>query len=95
VPHPMKPLCVHCQRKRPSRPRGLCWTCYYTPGLRHLYPPLPSEAGRRYHPLVDFFGQVKLPTTPLVGWPGSAERIASLASRAGRNEDLFAAEGTP
>ena len=34
-----KPLCKHCGVKPPNRRRGLCWTCYFTPGVRDLYPP--------------------------------------------------------
>lgn len=34
--YPVAP-CVHCGKKRPNRPRGLCWQCYYTPGVRELY----------------------------------------------------------
>ena len=35
----MRPLiCRHCRRSGVNRPRGLCWTCYYTPGVRELYP---------------------------------------------------------
>lgn len=31
-------LCRHCQKVKPNRPRGLCWTCYYTPGVLERYP---------------------------------------------------------
>lgn len=31
-------ICRHCNRKKASRPRGLCWSCYYTPGVRERYP---------------------------------------------------------
>ena len=34
----MTRLCRHCLRHKVSRPRGLCWTCYYKPGVRDLYP---------------------------------------------------------
>ena len=34
----MKPLCRHCQKKPANRGRGLCWACYYTPGVKELYP---------------------------------------------------------
>ena len=33
----MKPLCRHCSERKVTRPRGLCWKCYYTPGVRELY----------------------------------------------------------
>jgi len=38
--------CRHCQRAPVSRPRGLCWGCYYTPTIRDLYPSV-SKFGRR------------------------------------------------
>lgn len=31
-------LCRHCNQGKPVRPRGLCWRCYYRPGVRDLYP---------------------------------------------------------
>jgi hypothetical protein len=35
---PHRPLCRHCHERPVSRPLGLCRTCYYTPGVRELYP---------------------------------------------------------
>lgn len=31
-------ICRHCRRPSVNRPRGLCWTCYYEPGVRDLFP---------------------------------------------------------
>lgn len=38
---PSKPRlrCVHCGVKPRSRPRQLCWACYYTRGVREIYSP--------------------------------------------------------
>lgn len=36
--NPLGLLCRHCNRVRANRPRGLCWGCYYKPGVRDLYP---------------------------------------------------------
>lgn len=33
----MKSMCRHCRRRPVNRPRGLCWKCFYTPGLRDRY----------------------------------------------------------
>lgn len=42
-----RPLCRHCFKKLVCRPRGLCWRCYYTPGVQANYPPmLSADAGR-------------------------------------------------
>lgn len=34
-------ICRHCSKLSACRPRGLCWRCYYTPGVKDQY---PSEA---------------------------------------------------
>jgi hypothetical protein len=31
-------VCRHCNKHPVNRPRGLCWKCFYTPGVRALYP---------------------------------------------------------
>ena len=41
IPNPKRGfvmLCRHCNRVPSNRPRGLCWSCYYKPGVRDLYP---------------------------------------------------------
>jgi hypothetical protein len=38
--------CRHCGSRKVTRPRGLCWTCYYTPAVSALYPST-SKLGRR------------------------------------------------
>ncbi len=40
-----RPLCRHCQKSHVNRPLGLCWHCYYCPGVRALYP-----STSKYHP---------------------------------------------
>lgn len=40
-------ICRHCQKVRANRPRGLCWGCYYTPGVLELYPSTSKFAKRR------------------------------------------------
>jgi RNA polymerase sigma factor (sigma-70 family) len=32
-----EPACVHCQARPRQRPRGLCWRCFYLPGVREQY----------------------------------------------------------
>jgi hypothetical protein len=34
---PMNRICQHCRRNKANRPRGLCWACFYTPGVRERY----------------------------------------------------------
>src|SRR5713101_5531462 len=38
--------CRHCQRVESNRPRGLCWSCYYRPGVRELFPSTSKFARR-------------------------------------------------
>lgn len=30
--------CRNCSRGKATRPRGLCWTCYYAEGVKDRYP---------------------------------------------------------
>lgn len=30
-------LCRNCGKAKVSRPRGMCWHCYYIPGIRDKY----------------------------------------------------------
>ncbi len=79
-------MCRHCNHSRSNRPRGLCWSCYYAPGVRERYPST-SKFGRRG--IGNFFGKGKLPAEPTEALPGTPEKIAVLAERARRKESLF------
>lgn len=72
-------LCRHCGRRPATRSRGLCWWCYYQPGVRDLYPST-SPFGRRS------FGNVNrsapLPASPTIAPPGSSEKVRVLMERA-------------
>lgn len=71
-------VCRHCRRCKVNRPRGLCWSCYYTPGLKEQYPSISKYAnrgtgnGNESRPLPE-------PTATL---PGTPERIDVLIERA-------------
>jgi hypothetical protein len=77
--------CRHCQRSRVNRPRGLCWSCYYRPGVREQYPST-SKFGRRG--VGHFSGAAPLPI-PTAALPGSQEKLAVLVQRAERHQALF------
>jgi hypothetical protein len=62
-----------------NRPRGLCWSCYYTPGVREQFPST-SKFGRRG--VDDFYGWPVPPPEPTNAAPGSAEKVAVLERRA-------------
>jgi hypothetical protein len=79
-------LCQHCHQARISRPRRLCWSCYYKPGVRELYPST-SKFGRRG--VGNFNGNAPLPAFPTHAIPGSAEKLAVLAERARLRQSLW------
>ncbi len=85
-------LCRHCHRVRPNRPRGLCWSCYYKPGIREQYPSTSKYARRG---ICDFNGKVNLPSAPTRALPGSAEKVAVLAERARLRQSLWHPEDAP
>ena len=79
-------LCRHCQKTKSNRPRGLCWTCYYTPGVRELYPSTSKFARRG---VGNFSGNAPLPDAPTDATPGSEEKIRILIERARLKQALF------
>jgi hypothetical protein len=79
-------ICRHCQKTPVNRPRGLCWSCYYRPGVRDLYPSTSKYARRG---VGNFTGPAPLPETPTEALPGSPEKLAILAERARRKQSLW------
>lgn len=71
-------VCRHCHEAKVNRPRGLCWSCYYRPGVRDQYQST-SKFGRRYIPVEQASDALGLPTGAM---PGSAEKLLVLAERA-------------
>lgn len=84
-------ICLHCRRSCRRKARGLCWPCYYTPEVRRLY---ASRRGDAWHGLPDRQpGESPAPAAgPTSALPGSAAKIAALAERAARGEELFHGE---
>lgn len=78
-------LCRHCQEIFANRPRGLCWTCYYTPGVRDQYPSTSKFARRGVR---DFNGRTRLPD-PTPALPGTEAKVAVLEERARRGIALW------
>jgi hypothetical protein len=78
-------LCRHCGRVPSNRPRGLCWSCYYTPGVREKYPSTSKFARRGIN---DFNGRVPLPE-PTTALPGTPEKVEVLAQRARLRQALW------
>jgi hypothetical protein len=79
-------LCRHCNCVRANRPRGLCWSCYYRPGVRDLYPSTSKFARRG---IDDFTGKAALPSGPTRALPGSPEKVAVLEQRARLRQSLW------
>jgi hypothetical protein len=79
-------LCRHCNRVPSNRPRGLCWSCYYRPGVRELYPSTSKFARRG---VGDYNGKSTLPAQPTSALPGSPEKVAILCERARLRQSLW------
>lgn len=75
--------CRHCVRGRVTRPRGLCWTCYYTPGVKEKYGPAYQGV------MAGEGGGYALPAEPTDAPPGSDEKIRVMAERAAAGTGIF------
>lgn len=74
--------CKNCGKPNPSRPRGLCWPCYYNPAIMSRYPIHPKSVPGILH------GEGHLPQTTNA-MPGTEEKIQVMMQRAERGEALF------
>jgi hypothetical protein len=81
----MIPVCKHCRKSKVNRPRGLCWTCYYTPGVKDQYPSTSKYARRG---VGNFNGNAPLPE-PTLYPPGTPEKMAVLEMRAQLQQALW------
>ena len=79
-------LCRHCNQVKSNRPRGLCWSCYYRPGVRELYPSTSKFARRG---VSDFNGRTALAAEPTDALPGTEDKVAVLAERARLGQSLW------
>lgn len=87
----MRAMCRHCGSKVASRPRGLCWTCYYTAAIRSQYTPgsaNPDTAKFAVMGVGNGF-RAKKPHNPTKAAPGSEEKLLVMIRRAERGESLF------
>lgn len=79
-------VCRHCRRGVVRRPRGLCWPCYYAPGVRDQYPSTSKYARRgagNYH------HAAPPPDAPTTAAPGTPEKVAVLAARVEARQSLW------
>ena len=79
-------VCRRCAKCKVNRPRGLCWSCYYTPGVKELYPSTSKYARRG---VGNFTGNAPLPDAPTTAAPGTPEKLAVLEQRAKLKQALF------
>jgi hypothetical protein len=79
-------VCRHCGRAKVNRPRGLCWTCYYTPGVKEQFPSTSKYARRG---VGNFTGNAPAPPVPTTAAPGSPEKMEVLAMRARLKQALW------
>jgi hypothetical protein len=79
-------LCRHCNKASVNRPRGLCWSCYYRPGVRELY---PSTSKFARHGVSDFYGRSAPAAMPTGALPGTPEKVAILEQRAQTRQELW------
>lgn len=84
-------ICRHCNRSRVTRPRGLCWSCYYRPGVRDQYVSRRKGARRG---VGNVCGGYDLPEPTRV-LPGTPEKLAVLARRAEQGKALFHPQDAP
>ena len=82
--------CKHCASVIPGyRPRGLCYRCYNTAGIRVLHAP---EHAVSYPIGGDFYGLGSKPKPQRRYFrPGSARRLVVLRARAKQGQQLFCA----
>lgn len=78
-------LCRHCERVRSNRPRGLCWSCYYTAGVREKYPSTSKFARRG----VGIGNRRAVMPEPTEALPGTPEKVVVLEERARRGQCLW------
>lgn len=79
--------CLHCQRPRPKKGRGLCGTCYDQRAVRGRYAPgAVSTAGAG---VCKANARLPPPARPTRHPPGSEDKVAVMEQRAAAGEMLF------
>ena len=85
-------VCRNCHHAKPNRPRGLCWSCYYAPGVRDRFPSTSKFAQRG---IGDFNGKSVLPPFPTGAMPGTVAKVAILEQRAHMRVALWHPQDAP
>ena len=79
-------ICKHCSKCKVNRPRGLCWSCYYTDGVKDQYPSTSKYARRG---VGNGNGAASAAPLPTAHAPGSPEKLAVLEMRARNRQALW------
>lgn len=80
--------CRHCQREGNNYGSGLCWTCYYTPGIRKKYPrDFNRYAAKEENQ--DINGGYSPPCCQTSTLPGTDDKIEVLAERLKQQVSLW------
>lgn len=85
IQSPVRPMCRHCKKNPVTRPRGLCWPCYYTPGVKALFPSTSKYARRSNVPNSSVSPLPPFPTDAKVG---SEAKMQIMAIRAALGQAL-------
>ena len=79
--------CRHCGSGTVTRPRQLCWACYYRPGVREQYVRMTACGKvRGPDPPQD---QPPYPDEPTDSQPGSPEKLQVMIRRAEQGRYLY------
>jgi hypothetical protein len=75
--------CHHCGQAKITRPRNLCWTCYYDSTIREKHSP---STRNRIEP---HCRELPLPPRPTRARPGSLAKLIVFRRRARLRVQLF------
>ena len=79
-------LCRHCTKRKATRSRGLCWTCFYSPARALYAADGPQKYARRG--VADTYAPRPLPE-PTAARPGTPQKLAVIEARAAARLALF------
>lgn len=84
---PVGEPCRHCKTGKVNRPRGLCWVCFYQPGVRDLYSTSESMYAKRG--VGNHNDGRKLPSKPTTAAPGTPQKLEVMQSRVLAKRAIF------
>jgi len=79
-------MCRHCNRRKANKCRGLCFSCYFKPGVRERY---PSESKFGQWGIGHSTPAARADFAPTKTPPGTETRVAVYATRAVMRLPIF------